>query len=422
MAICLGLMSGTSMDGIDAALIDTDGHNAVRSLGGQFLAYPAVFQHLLKAAELTAKQTQGNALLAVQHFSQGWQTYGESLQLSQAALADLEKTAIQFVRHTLANPIEPLSLDAIIACSTELHCQAAKQLMYQAKLQPADIEVVGYHGQTLYHKPSQRLSWQAGEAQYLADQLGCTVISAFRQADIEQGGQGAPLVPLYHQALINQSPCYPTAVINCGGIANMTAVLGPSNDELIAFDIGPGSVLLDRLVRQQTQGQYNFDRGGLLAQHGQVCAATLAILKQMILPKSFLDKVPPKSLDSYDCQIPTEVHSLSLADGLATLAALSAECIADSLSLIQQPMRQIILAGGGWHHPRVFDEFKRRIKPGISIVRASQKGWSQDLLEAEAFAYLAKRSMLGLSLSTPHTTGVRQTCHGGQCFTPIHNP
>lgn len=410
------------MDGIDAALIDTDGHSAVRSLGGQFFAYPAVFQHLLKAAELTAKQVHGDALLATQHFPQGWQTYGNSLQLSHAALADLEKTAIQFVRRTLVNPIEPLSLDAVIACSTELHRQAAEQLMRHAKLQPVDIEVVGYHGQTLYHKPSQRISWQAGEAQYLADQLACTVISAFRQADIEQGGQGAPLVPLYHQALINQSPCYPTAVINCGGIANMTAVLGPSSDDLIAFDIGPGSVLLDRLVRQQTQGQHNFDRDGLLAQHGRVCTKTLAVLKQTILLKTFLNKVPPKSLDSYDCQIPTEVFALSLADGLATLAALSAECIADSLSLIQQPMQQIILAGGGWHHPRLLHEFKRRIKPEINIVSATQKGWSQDLLEAEAFAYLAKRSVLGLSLSTPNTTGVQQACRGGQYFTPIHNP
>lgn len=408
------------MDGIDAALIETDGRDQVRALGGQFFAYPPVFQHLLKAAELSAKHAQGDPAFATQHFLSCWQTYGQSLQLSHLALATLTQKAIAYLQHTLATPCEALSLNSIIACSSELHRQAAVQVLHTLKVQPSDLDVIGYHGQTLYHKPSQRLSWQMGDAQYLATQLRCKVISTFRQADIDQGGQGAPLVPIYHQALVNQAPCYPTAVINCGGIANITAILGPSSHELVAFDIGPGSVLLDRLVRQHTQGQANYDRDGLLALQGQVCATTLTVLKHGVLPKAFLDQPPPKSLDSHDCHLPPEVYSLPLADALATLAAFSAECIVDSLSQLKQPIRQIILAGGGWHHPRVLSEFKRRVPAEVSVITASQKGWQQDLLEAEAFAYLAKRSALGLSLSTPNTTGVQQACSGGQCFLPFN--
>lgn len=424
MAICLGLMSGTSMDGIDAALLDTDGHNNVRSLGGAFLAYPKIFQLLLKAAEWTARQHQGDARLTQQHFSEGWRQYLNSLHLDEKTALVLEQQALSFMTDCLSQAQKTLSFSCVLACSTELHRQACLLALKQSGLSLNQLDLIGYHGQTLYHNPQQGISWQAGDGQYLADALQCPVIHQFRQNDLHHGGQGAPLVPLYHQALVKQRPCYPTMVINCGGIANVTVVSGPESTEVLAFDAGPGNVLLDRVIKQATAGQQSHDHDGLLARQGQVCERTLKLLKQQALPKGFLHQPPPKSLDSHDCQLPSAFDQLALVDGLATLAALTADCLVDSLQQtgFLSAKTHIVLAGGGWYHPVIKQQFEQRLQrqcdPMPPLSMAQQLNWQHDFLEAEAFAYLAQRSVLGLSLSTPHTTGVSQACSGGICFYP----
>lgn len=412
------------MDGIDAALLETDGQHRLRSLGGSFLPYSKVFHVLLKAAEFTAKQVKGHVDLAQHNFPHCWQSYTQSLQLPDAALQALEIEAIDFLNAQLAINHGQLSLNTIIACSTELHRQACEQLLQQLGRSITEVEVIGYHGQTLYHKAAQGISWQMGDGQHLANALRCRVVSAFRQQDIQHGGQGAPLVPLYHQALIRQQPLYPSAVINCGGIANITIVLGANSSELIAFDAGPGNVLLDRLMRQSSLGQQRYDQDGRLALQGKVVPDLLKVLQRHALPQHFLNQLPPKSLDSHDCQLPEIFYSIDLHDALATLAAFTADCLVHSLLISAKttPLKQVILAGGGWYHPVILREFSQRLQHAFAIppliVQAQQLGWQQDVLEAEAFAYLAKRSLLGLCLSTPLTTGVATEQSGGQCFHP----
>ena len=421
VSLCLGLMSGTSMDGIDAALLETDGQAIIASKGGGFFPYPAIFQTLLKAAEMAAKRATGDRARAIECFPISWQQYLTSLQLQENASLRLESDALAYLSEQLSCPQTLLTFKAIEACSTELHYQACLAVLKQATLTSADIEVIGYHGQTLYHNPQKGITWQAGDPQQLANALNCQVVGAFRQADVAQGGQGAPLAPLYHQALVNSDGLFPAAVINCGGIANISLISGPDLKQVSAFDAGPGNVLLDRLMRVSTLGDQRYDHDGLLALQGTRSAALLALLKEQALPKNFLTSAPPKSLDSHDCLLPNAFYDAPLADALTTLAAFTAECLVDSLPPIQ-PLKYVILAGGGWYHPVILREFNEQLKArrgdAIQIITANQLGWQHDLLEAEAFAYLAKRSLLSLALSTPLTTGVKQALTGGLCFLP----
>lgn len=417
------------MDGIDVALLDTDGQCQLQSKGGSFLPYPRIFQTLLKAAEFSAKQALGDRDKARHFFPSCWQSYANSLRIEGDAFIALEAQALAYLNTQLGLALVQTSLDAIIACSTELHRLACLQLLHQLCLPASAIDVIGYHGQTLYHNPAAGFSWQAGDPQTLANAFDCRVIANFRQADIESGGHGAPLTPIYHHALINAEGLYPAVVINCGGIANITIVTGTDTSTLMAFDAGPGNVLLDRFIKQATLGAKSFDQDGELALQGTVSPLMLTALKAQALPADFMANIPPKSLDSHDCYLPEAFHQLSLADGLATLAAFTAECLVTSLCQAlprNTPIKHVILAGGGWYHPVILQEFKQRLSLSLSdaiqISTAKQLGWQQDLLEAEAFAYLAKRSLLALPLSMPLTTGVTQAQTGGDCFMPVSSP
>ncbi len=387
--LCLGLMSGTSMDGIDAALIKTDGEAFIESIASAFYPYPADFQKNMKMAERCVKKTEGDLIQAEKIFNE-------------------ECAEITFKK--------------LIALSTHLHAEAAKNLLHTQQISPKEIQWVGYHGQTLYHAPAKKITIQVGRGDSLAKALGIPVVSQFRINDIQHGGQGAPLVPIYHWALVKNDHLIPAAVLNCGGIANVTLILSAAPENLLACDTGPGNVLLDRFVREKTQHQCTMDQDGHFALAGKIDASVFVTLMGKSLPPGFLNAPPPKSLDSYDCQLPHAMNTLSLEDGCATLAAFSAECMARSVTFCQNKPFRWILAGGGWHHPVMLSEFKNRLEKYYDqppqIVIAKQLGWQQDTLEAEAFAYLAKRASLDLPLSFPGTTGVSAPLSGGEIFYP----
>lgn len=417
------------MDGIDVALLETDGYFQLNSRACCFFPYQEIFTHLLKSAEYCAQQLKGNLDEMNHVWLQCWQEYLQNaLHLDEETRKKKQHEANQYIAQLFNEPWQKASLAQIIRASTELHAKAIKEILQQNNLNPNDIDLIGYHGQTLYHAPEKKISLQVGNGQYLADLCRIPVIYQFRQKDIATGGQGAPFAPLYHQALLVSDRLIPSAVINCGGIANITYVLGETFADVIAFDTGPGNVLLDRFVRQKTKGQALIDEHGQYALQGQALPEALALLEESALPQGFIEQAPPKSLDSSHCQLPPDFQKVNLPDGCATLAYFTAKTIVASLDTLEKyyPTRSLpkywILAGGGWHHPFLLASFenllKQRLPQDINIVTAKQLGWQHDALEAEAFAYLAARSYLNLPLSLPNTTGVPTPTIGGKLVLP----
>jgi anhydro-N-acetylmuramic acid kinase len=228
------------------------------------------------------------------------------------------------------------------------------------------------------------------------------VVNEFRLADVAAGGQGAPFVPLYHQVLARGLD-RPVAVVNIGGVANVTYV--GANSELIAFDTGPGNAALDDWAHRHTGEPV--DRDGKLARSGR---ANDAALKAM-LASPYFDKKPPKSLDRLDFTF-APVERLSPADGAATLTAFTAAAIARAAEHFPAQAKTWIICGGGRHNPALMAELRARL--GGVVLTAEDAGWRGDFIEAEAFAYLAVRSIKGLPLSLPSTTGVPYPMPGGR--------
>ena len=203
--------------------------------------------------------------------------------------------------------------------------------------------MIGYHGQTLFHSPANKISLQIGSGSQLAELTGITVINDFRSNDIHHGGQGAPFAPLYHQALAVRDKKYPLVVVNCGGIANISEITGPDENSLFGFDTGPGNGLIDRYVKQQTQGKEHMDLNGQYGVEGVVDETLLNLLYEKSLTvrgENFFQMSPPKSLDIGDLTLIPEINLLSLQDACATLEAFTADTIARSTSYFQQPQPQ----------------------------------------------------------------------------------
>jgi len=353
----LGLMSGTSIDGIDAALIETDGDRHVRPLGFLGIPYSESFRRALRG-----------------HL-------GNERGINDPAVAAFEREL------------------------TELHADIALQLLDKIG-EKADL--IGFHGQTLFHRPERHLTIQIGDGALLASRTGIPVVNDFRTADVKAGGHGAPLVPLYHRALL-ATIAKPVLILNIGGVSNVTWVGGESDSEILAFDVGPGNALIDDWVLRHTG--HPFDENGLLAAAGRI--DTAAVDRAMAI--GFYKKAPPKSLDRDAFQKYAPEH-LDAADGTATLTMITARGVAAALSFLPAPPHEIYVAGGGRHNLTLM----RWIGDvtGLQVRSVDELGWSGDGLEAEAFAWLAVRSVLGLPLSLPKTTGVPAPMKGGK----LHNP
>ncbi|PKQ09080.1 MAG: anhydro-N-acetylmuramic acid kinase [Alphaproteobacteria bacterium HGW-Alphaproteobacteria-12] len=361
MIRALGLMSGTSLDGIDAAIIETDGEGAVRAGPSLSLPYKPEERLLLSLALEAAKDWEPDRPMPEE-------------------VAEAE-------RHlTLANAL------------------AVRQLLAEAELKPSDISVIGFHGQTVLHQPSRHRTVQIGLGDVLARLTGIDVVNDFRAADVAAGGQGAPLVPLYHRALVRSAGVVePVAIINIGGVGNITFV--GMDDELLAFDTGPGNALIDDWALAHTGEP--LDRDGTLAAAGDVDMDVL----ERLMDHAFFDAPPPKSLDRFSFS-PEAVAHLSPPDGAATLTAFTVEAIARGLAHMPGIPSRFIVCGGGRHNRVLMSMLRRRLQGGV--LPAEDLGWRGDDVEAEAFAYLAVRSLRGLPLSLPTTTGVPRPMHGGK--------
>jgi anhydro-N-acetylmuramic acid kinase len=300
---------------------------------------------------------------------------------------------------------------ALEAELTELHATAVRRLVDRLGQTMSDIEIVGFHGQTIWHKPEQRLTWQMGDGAALAKALGVPVAYDFRSDDVKAGGQGAPLLPIFHAALAPESTA-PAVILNLGGVGNITYIPAGGGGDfagLLGFDTGPGNGLIDDWMLQHFDKP--MDAGGMVAARGAVHEDIV----QKMLAVPFLDRRPPKSLDRFDFSL-KPVEGLSAEDGAATLTAFTAACVARGLDHCPQKPGRIYVAGGGRHNDTLMQMLARR--SGAVVAPVDSLGWQGDALEAQAFAYFAVRSLRGLPLTFPGTTGAPAPLTGGKIAQP----
>ncbi len=345
----IGLMSGTSLDGVDAALLTTDGIDLTRPGAWLSQPYDEATRALLRRA-----------------------LNGESIAQAERAM-------------------------------TDVHGAVLAALLDAAGLSAAAVGVVGFHGHTLWHRPERGETCQIGDGARLAELCGIDVIDDFRSADMAAGGEGAPLAPLYHRVLAHDLE-RPLCLLNVGGVANVTW-LGEGGD-LLAFDTGPGGALLDDWVRTTTG--VPFDEDGRLARQGRVDADSLARL----LDDPWFERAPPKSLDRHSFDA-AGLTSLAPADGAATLVALTASAVAASRAHFPAAPARWLVCGGGRHNGALMAALAESLD-GANVAPVEAVGWQGDALEAQAFAYLAVRSLRGLPLSLPQTTGAYEAVTGGR--------
>jgi len=345
----IGLMSGTSLDGVDAALIDTDGERV--GAFGPALTLP--YEPALRAA------------------------IREILDRAPTLEAD-----------------DPQLL-AVTRRLTEVHAEAVRAL-------DTRFDLIGFHGQTILHQPAQRRTWQIGDAAWLSRRLGAPVAYDFRSADVAAGGEGAPLVPVFHAGLAADLP-KPLAILNIGGVANVT-FLG-TDGSIAACDTGPGNALLDDWAMRHTGRA--FDAEGRMAAAGRVDEDRIA----RWLGHPYFARSLPKSLDRLSFHaLLDDMAAMAPADGAATLAAFTAAAIA--VTRLPAPPRQWLVAGGGRHNPALMRALAARLQVPVAPVESVT--WQGDFLEAQCFAYLAMRVQRGLPLSFPGTTGVPRPMPGGR--------
>ncbi len=354
----LGLMSGTSMDGIDAGVIVTDGEGV--SSFGPFLsrAYAADQRRLLRSA-LDAGSTLERA---------------DDRPEPVAAAEDMVTAAHGDIAEAL--------LDALPGHT---------------------VDVVGFHGHTIFHAPERRLTVQIGDGQALADRLGIPVVYDMRRADVEAGGEGAPLAPVYHRALVRRAHLSGNvAVVNIGGVANVTRI--GADGAMAAADTGPGNALIDDLMLRRTGHAMDVDGAAAAAgtADGDRIAAWLA--------DPWFSRPLPKSLDR-EAFAHVDVGDLSVEDGAATLAGFTSGAILKGIVMAGGADR-IVVVGGGAHNPVILRNLSQSL--GKQVETSADLGWDPDAIEAQAFAYLAVRSLRNLPLTFPGTTGVARPLSGGR--------
>lgn len=350
------------MDGIDASILATDGE-------GEVVPGPAVSVPYTRALR--------DAVAAVLPFARGLD-----------APRPLPESMVELERQV-----------------TDAHAHAVDLLLKESGLPASSIDVIGFHGQTVAHRPDAGWTLQLGDGERLAAATGIDVVNDFRSADMAAGGQGAPFAPLYHVALAHMLEDRPLAVLNLGGVGNITWI-GADLEATppIAFDTGPANALLDEWALRHTGKP--FDEDGALARAGTVDEGALA----QLLDNPYFARIPPKSLDRLDFDA-SAVDDLGPEDGAATLTAFTAETVKLAQAHMPEPPARWIVCGGGRENPSLMNALHGRL--GAPVAAAEDVGWRGGMLEAEAFAYLAVRSLRGLPLSLPTTTGAKEPVTGG---------
>ncbi len=360
----IGLMSGTSMDGVDVALIETDGQN-------RLMLGPCGFRPYAEADRALLREALAEAV----------------------GIHD---------RHE-----RPGAVARAEAMITARHASAAMEFMAAYSVDPESVDVIGFHGQTVLHRPEQRLTVQIGDGPELARLLGRPVVYDMRAADVAAGGQGAPLVPAFHRALVEAADLVlPVGVLNLGGVGNLTLV---RDGDPVSCDTGPANALIDDLMMERTG--VAMDRDGEAASRGRIDEAALAAL----MDHPYFDRKPPKSLDRNAFSRAAVTH-LSTEDAAATLTAFTAASVAALWKHLEEKPQAVIVCGGGVRNPTLMRMLAERLP--CTVEAAEVYGWKADAIEAQAFGYLAVRSLQGLPLTFPTTTGAPVAMTGGVLAKP----
>jgi anhydro-N-acetylmuramic acid kinase len=357
----IGVISGTSMDGIDVALIESDGVAQLRAGPSATFPYPpAVAQRL------------------------------------RAVVADLSEAQAP-----------QLELERLV---TDAHVAAVEAFLDRFSVAREQVALVGLHGQTILHRPRAGLTRQLCDGARAAAALKIDVVSDFRSADVAAGGEGAPLAPIYHAAMASGLE-RPLMILNWGGVGNVT-YLG-AKGEIIAFDTGPANALIDDFLILRRG--LAFDKDGALGASGRVDPEALAVL----MSDPYFDQPVPKSLDRNHFNAASAcVKRLTDADGAATLSAFTVESTAAALKHVPHAPARWLVGGGGRRNPNLMRRLGQRLKVKVEPVEAI--GFDGDSIEAQCFAYLALRSRRGLPISFPTTTGASKPLTGG-VFWPAPN-
>ena len=366
----IGLMSGTSLDGIDVALLRTDGQSFLEC--GPFMSV----------------------------------SFSDEMRDKLAGALETAKSIVH--RHDRPDDLAELERELTI-----LHSDAVHSLLTEHKLRISDVDLVGFHGQTVLHRPDAGVTVQLGDGALLSKMLGVPVVYDMRANDMVHGGQGAPLAPAYHQALasnlgVEYCDVSPVCFVNIGGISNLTAVTNQQdhNSDPIAFDCGPGNVLIDQWVFAHTGA--HFDKGGEIALRGKIIHE---VADQYIGP--MIEKINDgQSLDRLDFT-PLEKGVCSLEDGARTLAYMTAKMISHAYDRLSIAPELWIISGGGRLNQAIMNELSSELPNNCNILKAEDLGVSGDAVEAQAWAYLAVRAHKSYPLTYPSTTGVNHVVTGG---------
>ena len=362
----LGLMSGTSMDGIDASIIRSDGENEYESTFDEFFEYDqALYKDLVN---LRNKINSANDII-----------------VNSELVSETERKI------------------------TLYHAEICNKIINQSDY---EVDLIGFHGQTIFHDASQKISKQLGDGSLLSSLLKKDVIYNFRANDIANGGQGAPLAPIFHNLIINKNKIeLPVFILNIGGIANITIITSNKNDDLISYDIGPGNCLLDEWVRKHTS--YRYDLNGKASSIGKIDEI---ILNQATENFENINKNKNLSFDIKDFDL-SFVRGLSYEDGLSTLTKFTSEIICDSI--IKNVKKNetykinLLVCGGGRKNLTLIENIKNKLPSNINLDLIDDYNINGDFIESQAFAYLAIRSLLKKEISFIKTTNVKKSCTGG---------
>jgi anhydro-N-acetylmuramic acid kinase len=365
----IGLMSGTSMDGVDAALVKTDGQVIYEVGKALTMEYPIeLHQRLLKA-----------------------------VNMAQMAKGISEDTFFKDVERDL----------------TDIHRDAVFKLMKNAGLPAKDVRLIGFHGQTLYHNPAMGITWQIGDGNRLAQSTNIPVVNDFRTNDVAAGGEGAPLVPIYHWAImgIHGGDDNVVAVLNIGGVTNVTWMdLKQSEPKLLGFDTGTGNGPIDDVVREKAD--QNCDWHGALAAEGKVFHPLL----EGFTADPYFARKPPKSIDRNEFSQYMTFSALSVEDAAATATQFAVEGVTMALEHFPAPVSHWYVCGGGTHNKTLMACLNDTLEAPVDDVKVL--GLRGDFIEAEAFAFLAARSEKGLPITFPTTTNVKAATTGGTLWQP----
>lgn len=363
--IALGLMSGTSLDAIDLAVISSDGQSEVEPL----------------AFEITP--------------------------LSSGLRADIRKMISRAQSGAIDWAHDP-EVAHLTAHVTEAHILATSRFLDKHQF---SVSLIGFHGQTVWHDPDNGITVQLGDGQGMADALGIQVVDQFRIADVAAGGQGAPLVPIYHAALCDELSG-PIAILNIGGVSNVTYVGERLNGQpqLLAFDTGPGNALINDWMKEHLDLEH--DPNGAYAQKGNVSYPIV----QTLMADPYFNLSPPKSLDRNRFVPKLLMAGLSVEDGAATLTSFSVSAVIAAQAYFPKPVQRWIICGGGRYNNTIMSGLSEALDG--EVVACDTLGWQGDAIEAQAFAYLAIRTVRGLVTSIPETTGAKYDVQGGRLSKP----